>query len=99
MDFHNFDGLQSARSCRIIPAVTGMYVQRRGGFKTMAEKKDDWENTGRFELRVSSEFLKIVDDWRRHEPDIPSRAEAIRRLVEIGAQSKGGVRVREKPRK
>ena len=35
------------------------------------------------QMRVSEEFLRLVDDWRRQQPDIPSRSEAIRRLVEI----------------
>ena len=29
-------------------------------------------------------FLSAVDDWRRRQPAIPSRSEAVRRLVEIG---------------
>jgi hypothetical protein len=35
-----------------------------------------------FQMRVSEEFLRMVDDWRRRQKDLPSRAEAIRRLVE-----------------
>jgi hypothetical protein len=35
-----------------------------------------------FQMRLSEAFLAKVDDWRRHEPDMPSRSEAIRRLVE-----------------
>ena len=35
-----------------------------------------------FQMRVSDEFLKSVDKWRRDQPDRPSRAKAIRRLVE-----------------
>lgn len=35
------------------------------------------------QMRVSEDFLRLVDDWRRQQPDIPSRSEAIRRLVEI----------------
>jgi hypothetical protein len=26
----------------------------------------------------------MVDEWRRKQPELPSRAEAIRRLVELG---------------
>ncbi|WP_164549749.1 hypothetical protein [Altericroceibacterium xinjiangense] len=37
-----------------------------------------------FQMRVSPEWLETIDDWRRKQPDIPSRAEAIRRLVEKG---------------
>jgi hypothetical protein len=36
------------------------------------------------QMRVSPGFLRQIDDWRRKEPDMPSRAEAIRRLVAIG---------------
>jgi hypothetical protein len=43
--------------------------------------------TDRLEMRVDDAFLKRVDDWRRTEPDIPSRSEAIRRLVEFGLAS------------
>jgi hypothetical protein len=41
-----------------------------------------------FQMRVSPEWLAQIDDWRRKQPDIPSRAEAVRLLVAIGrAQS------------
>ena len=43
-----------------------------------------------FQMRVSSQFLRLVDDWRMNQPDEPSRAEAIRRLVERALASKGG---------
>jgi hypothetical protein len=42
------------------------------------------EQTERFQMRVSPAFLRLVDEWRRQQPDLPSRAEAIRRLVERG---------------
>jgi hypothetical protein len=35
-----------------------------------------------FRMRASDTFLKSVDAWRRKQPDIPTRSEAIRRLVE-----------------
>jgi len=38
----------------------------------------------RFEMRVDSELLERVDQWRMGEDDSPSRAEAIRRLIEAG---------------
>lgn len=37
-----------------------------------------------FQMRASEEWLRKIDDWRRKQPDIPSRAEAIRQLVEAG---------------
>jgi metal-responsive CopG/Arc/MetJ family transcriptional regulator len=39
-------------------------------------------NDKQLQMRVSDSFLKLVDDWRRAQPDLPSRSEAIRRLVE-----------------
>jgi hypothetical protein len=41
----------------------------------------------RLELRVDSEFLAKVDEWRRNQPDLPPRAAAIRRLVERGLEA------------
>lgn len=42
----------------------------------------------RFEMRAPNQWLVGLDDWRRQQPDLPPRAEAIRRLVDIGL--KGG---------
>jgi hypothetical protein len=41
-----------------------------------------------FQMRVSVQFLRTLDDWRRRQTDLPSRAEAIRRLVESGTKMK-----------
>ena len=35
-------------------------------------------------MRWQEETLGKIDDWRRDQRDLPSRPEAIRRLVEIG---------------
>ncbi len=40
--------------------------------------------TERFEMRIDSELLDRLDSWRTAEDDTPSRAEAIRRLIEAG---------------
>jgi hypothetical protein len=42
-----------------------------------------------FQMRASAEFLKSVDRWRAKQEGKPSRAEAIRRLVELGLKAKG----------
>ena len=34
-----------------------------------------------FQMRLSAIFLERLDDWRRKQQDLPSRAEAIRRLT------------------
>lgn len=40
----------------------------------------------RLELRVDLIFIKILDEWRRKQEDLPNRSEAIRRLVIKGAK-------------
>ncbi len=48
-------------------------------------KNDDNEHTERLQLRVSKRFLRLLDEWRDAQEIVPSRAEAIRRAVEIAA--------------
>lgn len=36
-----------------------------------------------FQMRASKGFVKSVDTWRKKQVEKPSRAEAIRKLVEI----------------
>ncbi|UVF22792.1 hypothetical protein HPT29_027630 (plasmid) [Microvirga terrae] len=38
----------------------------------------------RFELRVEADLMNRIDQWRSAQADLPSRAEAIRRLTTIG---------------
>ncbi len=40
-----------------------------------------------FQMRVTEDFLRMIDDWRRKQPDLPSRTEAIRRLVAQAVKS------------
>ena len=61
-----------------------------GKVKGMAKEKSkssEWDEAKimRFELRVPASFVKLLDDWRRQQDDIPNRSEAIRRLVEAAA--------------
>ena len=39
-------------------------------------------------VRVDEAFLKLLDEWRRKQDDVPTRPEAIRRLVEIALKAK-----------
>ena len=39
-------------------------------------------------VRVDEEFLKQLDAWRKKQDDVPTRPEAIRRLVELGLKAK-----------
>lgn len=38
----------------------------------------------RFEMRIDSDLLERLDNWRNKEDNVPSRAEAVRRLLEAG---------------
>lgn len=46
--------------------------------------------TERFEMRLGQSVLEKVDAWRVRQEDIPSRSEAVRRLVEAGLGAEGG---------
>ena len=35
-------------------------------------------------VRCQDDMLEAVDDWRRKQPGVPTRATAIRRLAEMG---------------
>ncbi len=37
-------------------------------------------------MRVNDEFLALVDSWRKAQPIMPTRTEAIRQMVEIAAK-------------
>jgi hypothetical protein len=58
----------------------------------------DMAETERLNMRISPELLASVDAWRRHQPDIPARATAIKRLVALGLKS-GEKRNKPEPKK
>ncbi len=71
-----------------IVRVTTFHIagqMRRGYAAAMPAPQRETDRT--FQMRVTPEWLTLIDDWRRHQPDIPSRAEAIRRLVALGLKS------------
>lgn len=41
-----------------------------------------------FYMRTSEDFLEMVDEWRNRQTPILTRAEAIRRLVEMAVKGK-----------
>jgi hypothetical protein len=43
--------------------------------------------SSRFEMVIPPGWMEKIDEWRRKQPDLPPRAEAIRRLVEKGLAS------------
>jgi hypothetical protein len=50
----------------------------------MAEPLDQ-----RVQLVISKGQIRAIDEWRRHQPDLPSRSEAIRRLIEAALAGDG----------
>jgi hypothetical protein len=48
-------------------------------------------------MRASEDFLKAVDNWRSKQEDKPSRAAAVRRLVELGLTVKDKARPASRP--
>jgi len=48
----------------------------------MVEKKDQ-----RVQLVVAPSDIAAVDEWRRKQADLPSRSEAIRRLIHAGIRA------------
>jgi hypothetical protein len=67
--------------CLYITYISGMT-------QPLARPTDDPKQTT-LQMRVSDNFLKVVDEWRRKQADLPNRSEAIRRLVELGLKVKG----------
>jgi hypothetical protein len=48
----------------------------------------------RFEMRAAPELLSRIDEWRRVQPDLPNRSQAIRRLIETGLKSANPMPIR-----
>ena len=53
--------------------------------------------TERFEMRLEPETLERVDKWRAEQTDLPSRAEAMRRLIDVGlvVSGKGELKIND----
>jgi hypothetical protein len=43
-------------------------------------------------VRMERQQLVALDNWRREQTDLPSRPEAIRRLIEVGLRAGEAVR-------
>ncbi|MCH8808816.1 MAG: HAMP domain-containing protein [Proteobacteria bacterium] len=50
--------------------------------------------TERFEMRLSQRALDNVDAWRANQDDFPSRAEAVRRLIEAGLSTTSAIQLK-----
>jgi hypothetical protein len=42
----------------------------------------------RVHIMMSQSELRAIDEWRRQQPDLPTRAAAFRRLIELGLAAK-----------
>jgi hypothetical protein len=42
----------------------------------------------RIPVMMTASEVDAIDEWRRKQPDLPSRSEAIRRLVRLGLKTK-----------
>lgn len=47
-------------------------------------------------VRLSPQQVEAVDQWRREENDLPSRPEAIRRMIQAALREKGYLPTEEK---
>jgi hypothetical protein len=75
-----------------------------GRQEKMLAKKRGRPATGRGKtigVRCHNGLLESIDKWRRSEPDLPTRAKAIRRLVEqaLGGKTASGPPSKETARK
>ena len=52
------------------------------GVDTNTRKKRPKQTGQMVGTRLQPELLKKLDDWRRDQPDLPNRPEALRRLAE-----------------
>jgi hypothetical protein len=43
----------------------------------------------RIPVMMAATDVATIDEWRRKQADLPSRSEAIRRLLELGLKVKG----------
>ena len=52
-----------------------------------ARKNPQVEELRRINALVTPAFHKRLEDWRRHQADLPNVSEAVRRLIEIGFEN------------
>lgn len=46
------------------------------------------KHSTRVHIMMAQSELLAIDEWRRQQPDLPTRAEAIRRLIQFGLTAK-----------
>jgi hypothetical protein len=63
-------------------------LKKRGGSRPGAGRPATGNDPVRT-FRLSDEFIAKLDAWALTQEDKPARAEAVRRLVELGLKAKG----------
>jgi hypothetical protein len=53
----------------------------------------------RVEIRLNAALVAAVDEWRRRQPDLPPRAEAVVRLVEMSLETAAKRKPKPEPKK
>ena len=56
----------------------------------MPPKLDHGSETERLQIVAPSSWVQRVEEWRRAQPKIPSRSDAIRQLVDAGLLARKG---------
>jgi hypothetical protein len=54
----------------------------------MPPKLEDHSDTERVQIVAPASWIRRIEEWRRAQPKIPSRSDAIRQLVELGLKAK-----------
>lgn len=54
----------------------------------MPAKLDEDSETERVQIVAPSSWIQRIEEWRRAQPKIPSRSDAIRQLVDLGLEVK-----------
>ncbi len=70
--------------------------QTKRGATPMPRRLDPESETEGIRLLAPKSWYQRVDEWRRQQPDIPNRSEAIRRLVDRGLAEGEGAKARKK---
>jgi hypothetical protein len=64
------------------------YIHYNNGMMLMAKPIEKQDRL--MQMRVSKEFLRDVDEWRRKQPDIPSRAPGTGQAIRVDQGALGG---------
>lgn len=67
--------------------------------RLMPKRLDPQGPPMRIHMVAASSLVHEIDEWRRAQPDLPNRSEAVRRLTLYGLKTMPKLRRLEKPKK